>query len=85
MRGIAAGLRGRIGRLEASGGGDCPRCSGVFAVTVNGRFSSASKHGEPMPEEGWRAFEAEEEDGRCPECERRPTNVTIGSPAPASP
>lgn len=72
------GLEGRIGRLERETGGDCPRCSGVFAVVVNDRLDRATRHGEPMSEEEWRGFEAEEEDGRCPACGRAP--ITVGVP-----
>ncbi len=72
---MATNLDTRIRKLEdAGGGGECPRCSGVFAVTMNGEFSSASKDGEPMSEEEWCAFEAEEDgEGRCPVCGRSPT------------
>ncbi len=76
------GIETRIKRLEdAGGGGECPRCSGIFAVTMNSEFSSAGKHGVPMSEEEYEAFEAEEEDGRCPVCGEKPENITVGWPA----
>ncbi len=80
---MATSLDTRIKRLEdVGGGGECPRCSGVVAVTMNGEFSSAHKNGEPMSEEEWDAFEAEEdEEGRCPMCGQKPENITVGWPA----
>lgn len=89
---MAGSIENRLRRLE----GDqpkrpCPGC-GDDGDPSKARFEvvwgdeDRGDPGEPMTEEGWRAFEAEEEDGRCPACERRPTNVTtIGSPPPASP
>ncbi len=79
-----AGIGTRIRRLEdATGGsGECPRCSGVVAVTMNGEFSSASKDGVPMSEEEWCTFEAEEEEGRCPVCGEKPHDIKVGWPAP---
>ncbi len=80
---MATSLATRIRRLEeAGGGGECPRCSGVFAVTMNGEFSSASKHGVPMSREDYEALEAEEEDGRCPACGEKPHDIRVGWPAP---
>ncbi len=81
---MATSLETRLKRLEdAGGGGECPRCSGVFAVTMNGEFSSASKNGEPMSEEEYEAFEAEEdEEGRCPVCGQKPHDIKVGWPAP---
>ncbi len=81
---MATNLDTRIRRLEdAGGGGECPRCSGVFAVTMNGEFSSAAKHGEPMSEEEYEAFEAEEaEEGRCQDCGEKPHDIKVGWPAP---
>ncbi len=78
-------LDNRIDRLEREvGGGECPRCSGIFAVTVNGEFSSASKDGVPMSQEEWCAFEAEEdEEGRCPVCGEKPQDITVGWPEQA--
>jgi rRNA maturation protein Nop10 len=79
---VATGLETRVKKLEdVGGGGECPRCSGVVAVTMNGEFSSASKHGVPMSEEEWCAFEAEEEEGRCPVCGEKPQDITVGWPA----
>ncbi len=80
---MATSLDTRIRKLEDAGGdGECPRCSGVFAVTMNGEFSSAGKHGVPMSEEEYKAFEAEEDGkGRCPVCGQKPENITVGWPA----
>ncbi len=78
---MATSLETRVGRLEdADGGGECPRCSGVVGILLNGEFSSASKHGQPMSEEEWCQFETEEEDGRCPVCGVKPESITVGWP-----
>ncbi len=78
---MATSLATRIRHLEdASGGGECPRCSGVVGILLNGEFSSASKHGEDMTEEEYEAFEAEEEDGRCPVCGEKPAEINVGWP-----
>ncbi len=75
----------RVEHLEDTGdGGECPRCSGVVGIFMNGRFSSAHKNGEPMSEEEWDAFEAEEEEGRCPVCGQKTKSVTIGWPESAA-
>ncbi len=50
---MAVGLRGRIERLEAQAGGECPRCSGVIGVFMGGELQSASRHGEPMSADEW--------------------------------
>ncbi len=74
----------RVRHLEdAGGGGECPRCSGVVAVTMNGEFSSAHKNGVPMSEGEWDAFEDEEEEGRCPVCGQKPEAVSVGWPEQA--
>ncbi len=74
-------LKRRIRYLEdTGGGGECPRCSGVVGIFMNGGFSSAHKNGVPMTEEEWVAFEAEEENGRCPACGRKPESITVGWP-----
>ncbi len=80
---MATGLETRVKKLEdVGGGGECPRCSGVVAVTMNDEFSSASKDGEPMSEEEYEAFEAEEDgEGRCPVCGEKPENITVGWPS----
>lgn len=76
---MATGLGTRIRRLEDTGGGECPRCSGVVGVFLSGGFWSAGKNGKDMSEEEWRELEAEEEeDGRCPVCGRKPENITVG-------
>ncbi len=73
----------RVLHLEDVGGdGECPRCSGVVAVTMNGEFSSAHKNGVQMGREEYEAFEAEEQDGRCPVCGQKPESITVGWPAP---
>ncbi len=79
------GLVRRVLHLEDAGdGGECPRCSGVVAIFMNGEFSSAHKNGVPMSEEEWDAFaDEEEEDGRCPVCGRKPENITVGWPEQA--
>ncbi len=79
------GLVRRVLHLEdAGGGGECPRCSGVVGVFMNGEFSSAHKNGVPMSEEEWDAFaDEEEEDGRCPVCGQKPENITVGWPEQA--
>ncbi len=71
--------------MEDTGdGGACPRCAGVLAVTMDGEFSSASRNGEEMSEEEWRAFEAkEDEEGRCPVCGQKPESITVGWPEQA--
>lgn len=81
---MATGLEARIRRLEDSGGdGECPRCSGVVGIILDGEFWSANRHGEEMSEEEWRRHEAEEgEDGRCPVCGQKPQEITVGWPAP---
>ena len=74
-------LRGRLARLEdRTGGKDCPRCSGVVVVSVNGDLHHASKNGEPMSEEEYHSFEAEDIDGRCPVCGEE--SIEIIAPAP---
>ncbi len=74
----------RVLHLEdAGGGGECPRCAGVVAVTMNGEFSSAHKNGVQMSREEYEAFEAEEEDGRCPVCGQKPEAVSVGWPEQA--
>jgi DNA-directed RNA polymerase subunit RPC12/RpoP len=78
------GLVRRVRHLEdADGGGECPRCSGVVVVTMDGEFSSASKDGVPMSEEEYEAHEAEEDgEGRCPVCGEKPHDITVGWPEP---
>ncbi len=80
---MATGLDTRVRKLEDSGGdGECPRCSGVVGIFVCGAFSSAHKNGEPMSEEEYEAFEAEEDGaGRCPVCGQKPESITVGWPA----
>ncbi len=74
----------RLLEADAGGGGECPRCSGMVAVTLGGKFSSASKNGVPMSEEEYEAFEAEEDgEGRCPVCGQKPESVIIGWPEQA--
>ncbi len=81
---MATGLDTRIRKLEdADGSGECPRCSGVVGILMNGEFSSASKYGVPMSREEYEAHEAEEEEGRCPVCGRKPENITVGWPEQA--
>ncbi len=81
---MATGLETRIRRLEDAGaGGECPRCSGVVGVFMNGEFSSAHKNGVQMSREEYEAHEAEEEEGRCPVCGRKPENITVGWPEQA--
>ncbi len=78
------GLVRRVLHLEDAGGdGECPRCSGVVAVTMNDEFWSASKDGVPMSREEYEAFEDEEdEEGRCPMCGEKPHDIRVGWPAP---
>ncbi|MDP9485594.1 MAG: hypothetical protein M3Q49_07360 [Actinomycetota bacterium] len=74
----------RIRKLEGAGGdGECPRCSGMVAIFMNGEFSSAHKNGVPMSPEEYEAHEGEEEDGRCPVCGEKPENITVGWPEQA--
>ncbi len=70
-------LNRRLRRLEQSSGGECPRCSGVVSVTVNGDFDSATRDGVPMSEAEWRQHEGEEVEGLCPVCGREPLTITI--------
>jgi ssDNA-binding Zn-finger/Zn-ribbon topoisomerase 1 len=79
---MATSLETRIQRLEgADGGGECPRCSGVLGIFLDGEFYSASRDGEEMSKEEWRAHEAEEdEEGRCPACGQKPAEITVGWP-----
>lgn len=81
---MATGLETRIRRLEDAGGdGECARCSGAVGIFLNGEFSSANRHGEPMSEEEWHQHEAEEEpDGRCPACGEKAAEIVVGWPAP---
>jgi len=75
----------RIGRLERMGGGDCPRCSGVFAIIVNGKFCRATRHGEPMSEEEYRQYVSEKgPGGECPGCGRIPGKLKVGGPGHAT-
>ena len=62
------------------GGGECPRCSGVVGIVLDDEFYSASRDGKPMSKEEWQEFEAEEEDGRCPVCNRKGHEITVGWP-----
>ncbi len=78
---MATSVAERIRKLEADAGEgwECPRCSGVIEVFCEGAFSSATRRGEPMTEEEYRAFEAEEEeDGSCPVCREKGTEITVG-------
>ncbi|MDP9481576.1 MAG: hypothetical protein M3R38_38925 [Actinomycetota bacterium] len=78
---MATSLDTRIRKLEDAGGrGECPRCSGVVAVTMNGEFSSASKYGESMTEAEFEEFEDEEEEGRCPVCGEKAPEIVVGWP-----
>ncbi len=71
----------RVLHLEDAGeGGECPRCAGVVAVTMNGEFSSAHKNGVPMTEAEFEEFENEEEGGFCPVCGQKPEAVSVGWP-----
>ncbi len=83
---MATGLVTRVRRLEDTGGdGECPRCSGMVVVLLGGEFSGASKHGREMSEEEYREFEAEEDDeGRCPVCGGKATEITVGWPEDAA-
>ena len=64
-------LRNRLTRLEdRTGGKDCPRCSGVFVVRVNGRLHYAAKNGAPVPAD-------EVREGRCPECGSGPVIIRV--------
>ncbi len=76
------GLDNRIDRLErGAGGGDCPRCSGIFAVVVNGRFCRATRHGEPMSEEEYRRYvSGKGPGGECPVCGRTAGTIKMGGP-----
>ncbi len=80
---MATSLETRVRRLEdTDGGNECPRCSGVLGITLDGEFRSASRHGEEMTEEEYEAFEAEEDAaGRCPVCGEKPENITVGWPS----
>ncbi len=80
---MATSLETRIQRLEdTNGGGECPRCSGVVEILLDGEFSSASKHGKEMSEAEYETFEAEEEpDGRCPACGQKPAEINVGWPS----
>ncbi|MDP9487400.1 MAG: hypothetical protein M3Q49_16725 [Actinomycetota bacterium] len=81
---MATGLVRRVRHLEdAGGGGECPRCSGVVGIFMNGTFSSAHKNGVPMSREEYEGHDAEEEDGRCPVCGQKPENITVGWPEQA--
>lgn len=63
-----AGIAGRIHRLEASAGGECPRCSGVRGIFVTGVMSRADdKWLERVSAEG----------GPCPACGRAPTRINV--------
>jgi len=77
---VATSLETRVRRLEDTDGGrECPRCSGVLAINLDGDFWSASKHGEDMSAEEYEAFEAEEdEDGRCPVCGEKASEIVVG-------
>lgn len=83
---MATSLVTRVRRLEdAAGDGECPRCSGMVVVLMDGEFSGAGKHGREMTEEEYREFEAEEDDeGRCPACGRKSTEITVGWPEDAA-
>ncbi len=74
-------LEERIGRLERTGGGGCPVCSGVFAIIVNGKFCRATRHGEPMSEEEYQRYKEEKgPGGECPVCGCVPGKIKIGGP-----
>lgn len=82
---MATGIARRLKVLEdAGGGGECPRCSGMVVVLMGGEFSGASKHGREMSEEEWRDFEAEEDQGRCPVCGAKATEITLRWPEDAA-
>ncbi len=72
----------RVLHLEDAGGdGECPRCSGMVAIFMNSAFSGAHKNGEPMTEEEWDDFEAEEDEaGRCPACGEKALEIRVGWP-----
>ena len=81
---MATSLERRVRVLEDAGGEECPRCSGIVAVLMGGEFSSAAKHGREMTEEEWRDFAAEEdEEGRCPRCGGKATEITLRWPEDA--
>lgn len=64
-------LHNRIARLEdRAGGKECPHCSGVLVIRVNGRLHQATKNGVPI-----RADDVGE--GRCPECESEPVVIRV--------
>ncbi len=74
-------LRTRLKRLEeASGGGECPRCSGTVVVYLNGELGSVSRDGRRFAPEEAQAFVGEEHDGRCPVCGARRQKTKLGWP-----
>ncbi len=55
---------------DASGGDDCPRCSGLAATFINGELESASRCGKAIGREEYFTLESQEVAGdRCPVCE----------------
>ncbi len=80
---MATSLETRIQQLEDAGGdGECPRCSGVLGIFLDGEFRSTSKHGEEMSEGEYETFEAgEKPDGRCPVCGEKAAEINGGWPA----
>ena len=72
-------LETRVRRLEdASGSGDCPRCSRSTMVYVNEVLESVTKGGRKFTPEEAEAFESEEEGGRCPVCGQGRPEIVIG-------
>ena len=80
---MAGSIETRVRRLEDTGGGECPRCSGVVGIFMGGEFSSANKYGEAMKKEAWKEHEAEEEDGCCPVCGEKAAEIVVGWPLSA--
>jgi hypothetical protein len=81
------GIGRRLSRLE--GGRGSGRCTcGIFSILVNGEFVRASRHGVPLSEEEWRAYDAANTGGVCQLCGlERPPKIKIGGPdhAPRGP
>jgi hypothetical protein len=73
---MSGDLHRRVEALEQAHGGECPRCSGMSAIIVNGEVKQASRHKELITPEEWHEYEAEEDaDGRCPVCGRKPVEI----------
>lgn len=66
-------LSDRLAKLEERHGGEpCPRCSGFWAVRVNGKLESVRRNGEAVAPEAWGEVGDVLVGGRCPDCGRTP-------------